>query len=290
MILHEDRDCLVLNKPFGLAVQGGSGTPHHIDGMLASLPNERGDRPALVHRLDRDTSGVLLVARTRKMAADLGEIFRSRQARKTYWALVEGVPKPAQGRISLFLAKGAGMGDARHLDKAAEGCRRRRSCPPRKDARGQARRRRRPALRHLLRDDRQGADTPRVALDEADHRADAPVARPRRGDRTPDHRRSQIWAETEDRSAPQRSAAAGSGRHRTQAAPARATSGAAASARRHARRHRAVTPRICRRASTCSGSTSAVTTRSRTRRNSGQRCAPSSQFSAAKLAPPVSAG
>ena len=93
MILFEDRDLLVLNKPFGLAVQGGSGTKHHIDGMLASLPNERGDRPALVHRLDRDTSGVLLVARTRKMAADLGEIFRSRQARKTYWALGRGHPQ-----------------------------------------------------------------------------------------------------------------------------------------------------------------------------------------------------
>jgi 23S rRNA pseudouridine955/2504/2580 synthase len=113
MILFEDRDLMVLNKPFGLAVQGGSGTKVHIDGMLASLPNERGDRPVLVHRLDRDTSGVLLVARTRKMAADLGEIFRSRQARKTYWALVEGVPRPEQGRISLYLAKGEGMGDAR---------------------------------------------------------------------------------------------------------------------------------------------------------------------------------
>ena len=113
MILFEDRDCLVLNKPFGLAVQGGSGQKHHIDGMLAALPNERGDRPALVHRLDRDTTGVLLVARTRRMAADLGELFRSRQAHKTYWALVEGVPKPAQGRISLFLAKGEGMGEAR---------------------------------------------------------------------------------------------------------------------------------------------------------------------------------
>ncbi|HYP57082.1 MAG TPA: RluA family pseudouridine synthase [Beijerinckia sp.] len=113
MILFEDRDLMVLNKPFGLAVQGGSGMKQHLDGMLASLPNERGDRPVLVHRLDRDTSGVLLVAKTRKMAADLGEIFRSRQARKIYWALVEGVPKPAQGRISLYLAKGEGMGDDR---------------------------------------------------------------------------------------------------------------------------------------------------------------------------------
>ena len=109
MILYEDKDLMVLNKPFGLAVQGGSGTKRHIDGMLASLANEQGERPVLVHRLDRDTSGVLLVAKTRKVAAQLGEIFRSRQAQKIYWALVEGVPKPAQGRISLFLAKGEGM-------------------------------------------------------------------------------------------------------------------------------------------------------------------------------------
>jgi 23S rRNA pseudouridine955/2504/2580 synthase len=113
MVLYEDRDLLVLNKPFGLAVQGGSGTTRHIDGMLASLADERGGRPLLVHRLDRDTSGVLLVAKSRSIAADLGEIFRSRQARKIYWALVEGVPRHAQGRISLYLAKGAGMEDNR---------------------------------------------------------------------------------------------------------------------------------------------------------------------------------
>jgi 23S rRNA pseudouridine955/2504/2580 synthase len=113
MILFEDDHLIVINKPFGLAVQGGSGTKHHIDGMLASLPNARGERPVLVHRLDRDTAGVLLVAKTRRIAAELGEIFRSRQAKKIYWALVEGVPKPAQGRVSLYLAKGEGMGDAR---------------------------------------------------------------------------------------------------------------------------------------------------------------------------------
>jgi len=110
MILFEDRDCLVLNKPYGLAVQGGSGTKRHIDGMLAALANRQGERPVLVHRLDRDTSGVLLIAKSRKIAADLGAIFRSRGAKKIYWALVEGVPKPAQGRISLFLAKGEAMG------------------------------------------------------------------------------------------------------------------------------------------------------------------------------------
>ncbi len=113
MILFEDRGLMVLNKPYGLAVQGGSGTYHHIDGMLDAFMDDSGNRPRLVHRLDRDTSGVLLVAKTRKMAADLGAVFRSRQARKVYWALVEGVPKPAQGRISLFLAKGEAMGDAR---------------------------------------------------------------------------------------------------------------------------------------------------------------------------------
>ncbi len=113
MILHEDRDLMVLDKPYGLAVQGGSGTKVHIDGMLEAFADAQGHRPLLVHRLDRDTSGVLLVARNRKVAAELGEIFRSRQARKIYWALVEGVPRPAQGRISLFLAKGEAMGDKR---------------------------------------------------------------------------------------------------------------------------------------------------------------------------------
>jgi 23S rRNA pseudouridine955/2504/2580 synthase len=120
MILFEDKDLMVLDKPYGLATQGGSGQKRHIDGMLESLA--KGDsRPVLVHRLDRDTSGVLLVAKNRRMAADLGEIFRSRQAKKIYWALVEGVPKPAQGRVSLYLAKGAGMektrGAGRDLEK-----------------------------------------------------------------------------------------------------------------------------------------------------------------------------
>lgn len=112
MMLYEDRGLFVLNKPYGLAVQGGSGTTHHLDGMLDALTDAGGERPRLVHRLDRDTSGVLLLARTRRMAADLAALFRSRDARKTYWALVEGVPKPGQGRISLFLAKGDAMGEA----------------------------------------------------------------------------------------------------------------------------------------------------------------------------------
>jgi 23S rRNA pseudouridine955/2504/2580 synthase len=105
--LHEDADVLVLNKPMGLAVQGGSGTTRHLDGMLEVLraPGLDGQRPRLVHRLDKDTAGCLLVAKTRFAAAALAKTFRSRSARKIYWALVAGVPKPHQGRISTFLAK-----------------------------------------------------------------------------------------------------------------------------------------------------------------------------------------
>ena len=103
--LYEDADVLVLNKPMGLAVQGGSGTVRHLDGMLEVLRDAQGQRPRLVHRLDKDTAGCLLVAKTRFAAAALAKSFRSRSARKIYWALVAGVPKPAQGRISTFLAK-----------------------------------------------------------------------------------------------------------------------------------------------------------------------------------------
>jgi 23S rRNA pseudouridine955/2504/2580 synthase len=103
--LHEDPDVLVLNKPMGLAVQGGSGTTRHLDGMLEVLRDAHGQRPRLVHRLDKDTAGCLLVAKTRFAAAALAKTFRSRSARKVYWALVAGVPKVQQGRISTFLAK-----------------------------------------------------------------------------------------------------------------------------------------------------------------------------------------
>ena len=103
--LYEDDDVMVLDKPYGLAVQGGSGTTRHIDGMLGVLRSRDGQRPRLVHRLDKDTSGCLLVAKTRFAAAALAKNFRARSARKIYWALAVGVPKPKQGRISTFLAK-----------------------------------------------------------------------------------------------------------------------------------------------------------------------------------------
>ena len=105
--LHEDADVLVLNKPMGLAVQGGSGTTRHVDGLLEVLraPGPDGQRPRLVHRLDKETAGCLLVAKTRFAAAALAKTFRARSARKVYWAIAAGVPKPRQGRISTYLAK-----------------------------------------------------------------------------------------------------------------------------------------------------------------------------------------
>jgi 23S rRNA pseudouridine955/2504/2580 synthase len=117
--LYEDDEVMVLNKPAGLAVQGGSGLTRHVDAMLEALRDRKGQKPRLVHRLDRDTSGVLVIAKTRLAAQRLAESFRARSTRKIYWALVMGVPKPKQGRISTWLAKeGTPEGDrmrvARH--------------------------------------------------------------------------------------------------------------------------------------------------------------------------------
>ncbi len=112
--LYEDADVLVLNKPAGLAVQGGSGTVRHVDGMLDALTGRDGQKPRLVHRLDKDTAGCLVVAKSRLAAATLAKTFRSRSARKIYWALVAGVPRVRQGRISTYLAREeAWDGDAR---------------------------------------------------------------------------------------------------------------------------------------------------------------------------------
>ena len=107
LILYEDDDLYVFNKPHGLASQGGTGTRRHMDGLLKSLPNKKGETPRLVHRLDRDTSGCLVVAKTKAVASHFGTVFRSRSARKIYWAIVAGNPQPKQGRISCFLAKQA---------------------------------------------------------------------------------------------------------------------------------------------------------------------------------------
>ncbi|MFD1332785.1 RluA family pseudouridine synthase, partial [Methylopila musalis] len=118
--IYEDKDVLVLNKPHGLAVQGGSGTTRHVDGMLAALTDRAGQKPRLVHRIDKDTAGVLVTAKTRLAAAELARAFRSRATRKVYWALVPGVPRTRQGRISTYLAKGEGDGPEGELMQVAE--------------------------------------------------------------------------------------------------------------------------------------------------------------------------
>lgn len=125
ILLYEDKDIYVFNKPAGLAVQAGSGLTRHMDGMLEALTDKHGQKPRLVHRLDRDTSGVLVVARRRSIATALTKAFRERSTQKTYWALVRGVPKPKQARVSTYLAKyqaedGDRMRIARHGDNGAQ--------------------------------------------------------------------------------------------------------------------------------------------------------------------------
>ena len=125
LIIYQDDDLFVLNKPSGIAVQGGSKTTRHIDGLLESWALELGVRPRLVHRLDRDTSGILVVARKRQIAADLGKLFATRSVQKIYWALVAGVPEPKQGKIDKPLIKiggadGERVREARKRDEGAQ--------------------------------------------------------------------------------------------------------------------------------------------------------------------------
>ena len=110
-VLYMDDDVIVLNKPPGLAVQGGTGmADNHLDAMLDALRFDAPERPRLVHRLDKDTSGVLLLGRTASATAKLAASFKSRAARKCYWALVVGLPQYPQGRIDAPLAKLGGKG------------------------------------------------------------------------------------------------------------------------------------------------------------------------------------
>jgi len=116
MVIHEDSNAFVLNKPAGLATQGGTKTTQHLDRLLDGLADERG-RPKLVHRLDKDTSGALLVARTARAAGHFAKAFSGRTARKVYWALVVGVPDGDGGVIDAPLAKQPGTGGEKmHVD------------------------------------------------------------------------------------------------------------------------------------------------------------------------------
>ena len=120
MVVYRDEQIIVLNKPFGLAVQGGPGILKHVDGMLDGLRGDSPHRPRLVHRLDRDTSGILVLARTPGVAAKLAAAFRGRDVRKTYWAIVSGRPNPIEGRIDLPLVKYAGARGERSVPAARD--------------------------------------------------------------------------------------------------------------------------------------------------------------------------
>jgi 23S rRNA pseudouridine955/2504/2580 synthase len=125
MLLHEDKKVLVFNKPYGLAVQGGSGITRNVDEMLEAMRSDKNEKPRLVHRIDRETSGVLVVAKTRGAAQFLTAQFRKRETKKTYWALVKDVPRDHEGKVSSWLVKektedGDRMRVGVHGDKGAD--------------------------------------------------------------------------------------------------------------------------------------------------------------------------
>ncbi|GAY21917.1 MULTISPECIES: RluA family pseudouridine synthase [Sphingobium] len=118
LVIHRDAQAIVINKPPGLATQGGTKTDDHVDGLLDALEFDLDQRPKLVHRLDKDTSGALLVARTARSAAFFAKAFSSRTARKVYWAIVMGVPSIEDGMIELPIAKQPGTGGEKmHVDE-----------------------------------------------------------------------------------------------------------------------------------------------------------------------------
>ena len=118
LVIHRDAQAIILNKPPGLATQGGTKTDDHVDGLLDALQFDLDQRPKLVHRLDKDTSGALLIARTARSAAFFAKAFSSRTARKVYWAIVIGVPSIDDGMIELPIAKQPGTGGEKmHVDE-----------------------------------------------------------------------------------------------------------------------------------------------------------------------------
>ncbi len=121
LVLYRDDDVIAIDKPPGLAVQGGTKTLIHLDAMLDALTFGSDDRPRLVHRLDKDSSGVLILARTLAAASKLAASFRQREAQKTYWAITVGVPRPRRGKVDLPLAKLPGKGGERMVADAEAG-------------------------------------------------------------------------------------------------------------------------------------------------------------------------
>ena len=121
LVLHRDRAAIVINKPAGLATQGGTKTERHVDGLLDGLQFEAEGRPKLVHRLDKDTSGALLLARSANAAGHFAKAFSSRTARKVYWALVVGIPDIADGMVELPIGKQPGTGGEKMFVDEKEG-------------------------------------------------------------------------------------------------------------------------------------------------------------------------
>ncbi len=120
LVIYEDDHIIALNKPAGLAVQGGTGTTRHIDALSRALVDDTAEKPRLVHRLDRDTTGVLVLAKTVGTATQLGKLFRSRELDKIYWAVTLGVPHPPTGDIRGWMIKSAGPGSDKEKMRSAE--------------------------------------------------------------------------------------------------------------------------------------------------------------------------
>ncbi len=116
-VIYRDEHIIAINKPAGLATQGGSKTTRHVDGLSEALTFGMDEKPRLVHRLDKDTSGILLLARTRMMAKDLTEHLKHRETRKIYWAAIAGVPHPRAGTIKYGLLKAPGHGRSGENEK-----------------------------------------------------------------------------------------------------------------------------------------------------------------------------
>lgn len=108
LVIYEDKDVIALNKPYGLAVQGGTNTKRHIDALLEVFCDKEGVKPRLVHRLDKETSGVLLLARSAKVARILGKSFKHHDVRKIYWAVVSPAPEAYEGTINAPIVKSGG--------------------------------------------------------------------------------------------------------------------------------------------------------------------------------------
>ena len=115
IVLYDDGDIIALNKPAGLATQGGTNIKRHVDGMLDALINEEGVRPRLVHRLDKDTSGLLLLARSADVARKMGEMFKGHDIRKIYWALTVPAPEMNDGEIRAPIMKAGGAGQEKMI-------------------------------------------------------------------------------------------------------------------------------------------------------------------------------